>query len=161
MKEKVIAYTDGSCYYKSTEGGYGVYLTYVDGSKIIKEIFLQKGFINTTISRMEVMAIINCFKRIEDKSLHVTIISDSEYATNCVNKNWLVSWKKKNWKGVKNNDLMIEYLNEFNKFLIKPKLVHIRGHQTGNDEHILGNNIADKLADYKQFETYEVDNILI
>ncbi len=156
-KLEVIAYTDGSCFHKTRKGGYGVYIIYLNGQKLVNEIFMHNGYSNTTISRMELLAIIKCLKRIREKNIKVTIYSDSQYAVNCINKNWLVSWERNGWVGVKNSDLLRVYLKEYRKFLKRPKITHIKGHQNNNDIHSIGNNIADLLANYKQFKKRKKD----
>jgi ribonuclease HI len=157
---KIIAYTDGSCYWLTKFGGYGIYM------KIFKENtykvrFFQQGLFNTKTGRTELHAIINCFKKINDKTVDLTIYSDSKYAINCINAGWLYAWEKNGFTSGANQDLMPIYLKEFRKFKMKPILKHIKGHQTDlTDDHIFGNNVADVLADYKQFNEYTEDEKL-
>lgn len=158
--KKVIAYTDGSATTHGDKlGGWGCYLTYEEDGQIIEEKFFHKGYKNTKTGRMELMAVINCLKNIQDKSLRVQIYSDSIYVVNCIRDRRLWRWRRNMWVGLKNIELLMNFLSEVEKFHYIPELIHIKGHTLNNDKHSLGNEIADKLASYKQFEKYEIDLI--
>jgi ribonuclease HI len=150
--DKIIAYTDGSANWKNGLGGLGIYI--IDGCN---ERFFHQGFSNTKTGRMEIKAVIICLHKIKDKTKKVSIYSDSQYTTNCVNKKWLWSWEFGGWNGMANVDLMKQYLEEIRKFKYQPRLIHIKGHTRKDDIHSLGNAIVDSLASYKQFKTYSKD----
>jgi len=155
--KRVICYTDGSANWQNGLGGYGVYMKIEEGGILKKELFFNKGYSETKIGRMELRGMITALQKIKNKELTVFIYSDSQYVCNCINKGWMQTWERTGFKGVKNVDLIKQYLEEFRKFKFKPVVQHVRGHQTGEHEHIVGNNIADMLANYKQFEEYEID----
>lgn len=149
----IIAYTDGSACVKGEKlGGFGVYI--IDGQK---EFFYRKGFLNTKTGRMELRAMIFCLQQIQDKSKRVEIRSDSEYTVKCVSDGRLWRWKQTNWAGLKNVDLLKQYIEEIDKFRIRPKIIHIKGHTEKDDIHSLGNQICDELASYKTQLSYERD----
>lgn len=134
IRNFVIAYTDGSCWYKDKEGGVGVFLR--DG-------FLEKRlslgpFVNTTISRMELYAILEALK-LADRKRKLIIYSDSEYVVDGINI-WCENWDLEHRV---NGDLFLEILSILNEFEIHPIIKHIPGHQG-----IEGNDIADQLAFY-------------
>lgn len=161
-KRKIIVYTDGSANAKEGHpgymlGGFGIYMKIIDNDKLIKEIFFHEGWSHTKTGRMELRAIITSLNKITDKLAQVFIYSDSQYAVNCVNQNWLWNWEKNRWAGVANIDLMKIYLEEFRKFRYRPIITHIKGHTKNEDENSIGNAIADALADYKQFKTHKQD----
>ena len=161
-KRKVIIYTDGSAVSnKNCEsyglGGYGIYIRIEQDDRLIKELFFREGFSNTKTGRMELKAIIEAFKKVKDKLCQVFLYSDSEYALRSVNDGRLWVWEKLDWKNIANPDLMQEYLMEYRKFRYKPIMKHIKGHQTGDDENIIGNNIADALANYKTQKNFKRD----
>jgi len=150
---KIIAYTDGSASTKGEKlGGFGVYI--IDGEK---EFFYSKGFSNTKTGRMELKAMITCLQKIEDKERQVEIHSDSEYVVLCINDRRLWKWKRLNWVGLKNVDLLLQYLEEYNKFKYHPKLFHVKGHTKNEDCHSYGNAVVDQLANYKIQTSYERD----
>lgn len=154
----VIAYTDGSASVKGEKlGGYGIYITYEENDEIIREKCFHEGFKNTKTGRMELMGAINCLKNIPEKDLKVTVYCDSIYAVNCVKERRLWKWRRTNYTGLKNIDLLIIFLDEVEKFKYVPVFKHIKGHSKKEDQHSLGNEIADKLANYKQFKQYKQD----
>lgn len=155
----IVAYTDGSCNVKSRLGGFGVFLQFREGPNIISESFLQNGYSNTTVSRMELLAIITTLQAIKVKHKYkVIIISDSQYTVNSINNGWVFRWESEGFLERKNKDLWSMFLQEYRKFPIGViSFIHTRGHGKGLECYQKGNNIADLLADYKQFETYIKD----
>jgi len=157
VQTEIRVYTDGSASVRNKKGGAGTYI--IDGEI---EVFVQKGFSNTTIGRCEIYALLIALKTIQDKSRRVIIYSDSKYVVGTIEEKWVESWERDKWFQRCNADLWKQVLEEYRKF---PKgnvrLKHLRGHQKDlTDSHILGNNIADTLADYKQFKEYEEDRKL-
>jgi len=151
---KIIAYTDGSATVKYPYlGGFGVY---IKGKQ--STVKIRKGFSCTKTGRMELTAVIYCLKSIINKNERVVIYSDSQYVCNTCNI-WIDNWERKVWVGLKNVDLLKELLFELRKFRIRPKLIHIKGHQEVVDEHTHGNSIADELANYKTQKNYQVDQL--
>ena len=156
MNNTIRIYTDGSANYRNGLGGIGVYI--IDGDN---ELFLQKGLSNTKVGRCEIRALLLALQSIQDKSRQITIYSDSQYVVFSIEKKWAERWESESWLGRSNSDLWKEVLFEYRQF--KPgsvKLVHIKGHQEDiSDCHIYGNNVADILADYHQFNEREKDEI--
>ena len=149
---RITAYTDGSaCVGYPKLGGFGVYIKTPD-----KNIKIRKGYCNTKTGRMELMAVIICMRSIQNKGLELTIRSDSQYVCNTVNE-WIDHWRSIGYLGKANIDLLKQLDIEISKFTYRPKLIHIKGHQDVTDQHTLGNNIADQLANYKTQSSYEVD----
>ena len=60
-------------------GGYGAIIRYVDKNGRVYERELSAGYVRTTNNRMELMAVIAAFERL-NKSCDVTVHSDSQYA---------------------------------------------------------------------------------
>lgn len=85
-------YTDGACRGNPGKGGWGAILVF---EGIEKE--LSGGEISTTNNRMELTAAIEGLRAIK-YPCDVTLTSDSKYLVDAIEKNWLVSWKQKNWK---------------------------------------------------------------
>jgi len=94
--KKVEIFTDGACSGNPGPGGYGTILKY---GKHVKE--LSEGFTRTTNNRMELMAVIKGLEALKE-SCEVTVYSDSRYIVDAINKGWLQSWIKRNWKRGKN-----------------------------------------------------------
>jgi len=150
---RITAYTDGSCRVSYPQlGGFGVYIKTSNQSFKIK-----KGFCFTKTGRMELMAILYCFKSITNKSTNLTIYSDSQYAIKSCNE-WMEGWEQRGWEGVKNVDILKQLLYELRQFNRRPLLKHVKGHQDPSvSEHTYGNNIADQLASYRLQNSFEVD----
>lgn len=146
------AYCDGSCYYKTKQGGAGVYITCGD-----KEWFISEGYCPTTISRMEMMAVLKAIEFTETG--RIDVYSDSEYVVKSFTEGRLKKWAVSNFIGIKNSDLWLKIIDSLNK---RPELNfnihHIRGHQKDlTNDHAFGNSVADILANYKNFKIYKKD----
>lgn len=158
--KSIVIYTDGSCNAKTRFGGFGFYTQYKDNQTTVN---IQKGsfgYSNTTTSRMELRAIIKALQIIDIKfAKHILLISDSEYTINSINKGWVLRWEIDNFEDRKNSDLWKLFLKEYRRVSSNNTImfVHTRGHGRGKECYQKGNDIADKLADYKQFKTYIKD----
>ena len=136
--KSVTIFTDGACSGNPGPGGYGVILRY---NGVEKE--LKGGFRNTTNNRMELMGAIKGLEALKEPC-EVTIVTDSQYLVNAVEKGWAVKWKSRGWmrgKGEKalNPDLWDRLLNLLSKH--KVHFEWVRGHQ-GHPE----NERCDRMA---------------
>ena len=131
----ITLYTDGAARGNPGRGGYGAILIF---GKHHKE--LSKGFQHTTNNRMELWAIIAGLEAITNKDIPVTIYSDSQYVVNAINKGWLNTWMKTNFKGgKKNSDLWKKYNALAQHFSIT--IFWVKGHADNPY-----NNRCDELA---------------
>ena len=138
MMKQVEIYTDGACSGNPGPGGYGIIRTYQRSKKEI-----SGGYARTTNNRMELLAAIIALETLTE-SCQVTLYSDSRYLVDAVTKNWLWSWKQRNWikadkSPVKNVDLWERYLVAQARHRIA--MVWVKGHAE-NDF----NNRCDELA---------------
>ncbi len=135
-----VVYTDGACSGNPGKGGYGgVYLPKGDGN--IQEF--SGGEDETTNNRMELTAVIEGLKLTEENE-NVKVYSDSAYVVNAFNQNWLVNWKRKNWKNSSGGEVLnIDLWKELDDLVQKRKVefVKVKGHS----DNIL-NNRCDELA---------------
>ncbi|HCP40971.1 MAG TPA: ribonuclease HI, partial [Cryomorphaceae bacterium] len=119
---RVTIYTDGAASGNPGPGGYGVVLESSAGHR--KE--LNGGFRKTTNNRMELFAVIVGLGELKSTEVDVTVVSDSKYVVDAINKGWLLSWAKKGFKDKKNPDLwrlMIPLLERYN-----PTFQWVKGH---------------------------------
>jgi ribonuclease HI len=119
---RVTIYTDGAASGNPGPGGYGVVLESSAGHR--KE--LNGGFRRTTNNRMELLAVIVGLKELKSTEVAVTVVSDSKYVVDAINKGWLRSWVKKGFKDKKNPDLwrlIIPLLDKYN-----PTFQWVKGH---------------------------------
>lgn len=90
--KKVDIYTDGACSGNPGKGGWGAILVYGQ-----KEKEISGGEKETTNNRMELTAVIEALSLLKEPC-EVTLTTDSKYICDAVNKGWLYSWHKNNWK---------------------------------------------------------------
>lgn len=114
-------YTDGAAKGNPGPGGYGTVLLYKQHRKELSE-----GFRNTTNNRMELLAVIKGLEALSKPGLPVKIYSDSKYVVDAVEKGWLWSWEKKNFKDKKNVDLWKQFIPLYKKH--KVKFQWVKGH---------------------------------
>jgi ribonuclease HI len=136
----ITIYTDGSSRGNPGPGGYGAILMYGNHRKE-----LSQGFKHTTNNRMELMAVIAGLKIITKNDIPITIYSDSQYVVNAIEKGWLNTWMKTNFKGgKKNSDLWKEYHELSKNFRIK--FIWVKGH-ADNPYNNRCDALATKAAD--------------
>ena len=132
---KIALYTDGSSRGNPGPGGYGAVLM---SGHHHKE--LSQGYRLTTNNRMELLAVIAGLEAIKKNELPITVYSDSQYVVNAVEKGWLNTWIKTDFKGgKKNKDLWKYYFELSKKFTVK--FIWVKGH--ADNPH---NNRCDELA---------------
>ena len=131
-----VVYTDGSGYWKTQLGGIGGYIQYKNKEQVLSTKSFRRGYFETTTQRMELRAIIEALQVILIKNQKTIIFTDSEYALN------IISNKS---QPIENLDLVKLTKQELALFS-NINIYWITGHS-----NIEGNDRADKLADYKQF----------
>ena len=75
---------------------------------------------------MELLAVIVGLSELKSTEVASTVVSDSNYVVDAINKGWLRSWVNKGFKDKKNPDLwrlMIPLLDKYN-----PKFQWVKGH---------------------------------
>jgi len=130
----IYIYTDGAAQGNPGPGGYGVVLKF---NQHYKE--LSQGFRHTTNNRMELLAVIAGLESIKVPNSEITVVSDSKYVVDAVEKGWLFGWIKKGFKDKKNPDLWMRFYRIYKQHQVK--LVWIKGH-AGHPE----NERCDQLA---------------
>ncbi|MFO7827507.1 MAG: ribonuclease HI [Bacteroidales bacterium] len=134
MSAEITVYTDGAARGNPGPGGYGIVLM---SGKHSKE--LSEGFRKTTNNRMELLAVIVALETLKHENSKVEIYTDSKYVADAVEKGWLFSWEKKQFKKKKNPDLWIRFLKVYRKHNVK--FHWVKGHSNNKE-----NERCDKLA---------------
>lgn len=121
----VDIYTDGACRGNPGRGGWGAILVY---NGIEKE--LSGGEAQTTNNRMELSAVIAALSVLKEPC-EVKLTTDSQYVVNAIEKGWLSSWMKNNWKksdksAVLNVDLWQKLVQLLDKHSVT--FVWVKGH---------------------------------
>jgi len=130
----VTIYTDGAASGNPGPGGFGVVL---EAGKHRKELW--GGFRLTTNNRMELLAVIEGLEALKNPHTMVTVVSDSKYVVDSVEKGWVFTWEKKGFAKKKNPDLWKRFLLVYRKQ--KVKFHWVRGHN-GHPQ----NELCDQLA---------------
>ena len=134
----VELFTDGACSGNPGKGGWGAILRYEGHEKE-----LSGGETETTNNRMELTAVIRGLEALKEPC-HVRLTSDSKYVIDAIDKGWVYSWKRNNWrkadkKPALNVDLWERLLPLLEHHQVE--LVWVKGHQ-GHPE----NERCDKMA---------------
>lgn len=140
--QAVTIHTDGACLGNPGPGGYGAVLAWGEERRE-----LSGGFRLTTNNRMELLAVIEALTSL-DQPCAVTLITDSRYVHDAIEKRWLASWQKKGWvnaekKPVKNQDLWRRLLPLLAAH--KVRFSWVRGH-TGNPDNERCDGLAKSAA---------------
>lgn len=130
----IFLYTDGSSSGNPGPGGYGIVLKCAGH---VKE--LSGGFARTTNNRMELLAVIIGLETVKWQNADITVISDSAYVVNAVNKGWVFNWERKGFAKAKNPDLWTRFLKIYRRHHVT--FQWIKGH-AGHPE----NERCDALA---------------
>lgn len=131
---EIIMYTDGSSRGNPGPGGFGVIL---QSGPYCKEI--SQGYRLTTNNRMELMAVIAGLEALKIEKSNVTVYTDSRYVADAVEKGWIHGWLKKRFKGIKNPDLWMRFLDSYRRHHVK--FIWVKGHS-----EIPGNERCDQMA---------------
>jgi ribonuclease HI len=132
--EFIRIYTDGASSGNPGPGGYGIIMQYKGHEKEFSQ-----GYRRTTNNRMELLAVIVALEKIKFPNMKVQVWSDSKYVVDAVEKGWVFSWVKKNFKDKKNSDLWKRFLEVYKKHQVR--FHWLKGHA----DHPL-NERADRLA---------------
>lgn len=144
--DTIEIYTDGSSLGNPGPGGFGVILKWKD---LKKEV--SKGYRKTTNNRMELLAVIEALKLLNDKAKDktITIHTDSKYVMDAVVKGWVYNWQKKNFKDKANADLWRKFLQIYPHY--KVKFEWVKGH-SGHTENERCDQLAKAAAGSKELK---------
>jgi len=123
-------YTDGSCIPNPGNGGWAIIVEMPkdDNGVMRKEISGYEP--NTTNNRMELTAVIKALgsiRRNPESPVKVFIYLDSDYVRKGITE-WIINWKKNNWKNVKNMDLWKQLDNIVQRDYLNISWFWVAGH---------------------------------
>jgi ribonuclease HI len=134
-------YTVGASSGNPGPGGYGVILR---SGKHYKE--LSAGYRKTTNNRMELLAVITGLESIKVVGQQIMVYSDSKYIIDSVEKKWVFGWLRTGFKGKKNKDLWLRFLDVYK--LHQVKFTWVKGHN-GHPENERCDELAVQAAQQK------------
>ncbi len=138
MKQQITIFTDGASKGNPGRGGFGVVIT---DEAVITEL---GGYSErTTNNEMELKAVVEALKSINQTDASVAIYTDSKYVVEGAT-GWIFGWLKNSWQtkagtDVLNKELWQELLPLLNKFKIE-------WHKVPGHVGIAGNERADTIA---------------
>ncbi|XP_034246488.1 ribonuclease H1 isoform X2 [Thrips palmi] len=139
----VIVYTDGACPkngFNATKAGIGVWFNDQHPLNVSKGV--TGRFTNNSAEIEAATVAVQTAAHAGISKL--CIMTDSQFLISCMTQ-WLDGWKRKNWKTVKNEPVIVKdeilALEQACRDLDEVKWVHVRGH-----EGVYGNERADELA---------------
>ena len=147
---EIDAFTDGSFSKKSgiQKCGYGIHYP----NKELPDISEPFTITPLTNQRAELYAIYTALKDITEKInfKQINIYTDSEYSLKSLTI-WAHGWEKSSWKGknkkdIKNQDIIKPAFNIIKKYKGMINIVHVYSHTGKTDRLSVGNAVADKLA---------------
>lgn len=101
---------------------------------------------------MELLAVIEALRALKKDGLHVIITSDSKYVVDAVEKRWVFNWVKTGFKGKKNKDLWLKFLELYRRHRIQFRW--IKGHNE-HPENERCDVLATSAADSKNLAVDE------
>lgn len=149
--EILNVYIDGSCINNGSphaKAGYGVYFSKDDErneyARVEGKQTNNTGELTAIIRALEIL----CKEREEKRQIN--IYTDSEYVMKCAgsygDKLFKNDWKTSTDKVPPNCKLLQKLYGLYKPFKKYIKLIHIKAHTNFQDEHSLGNEEADRLA---------------
>ncbi len=122
----IVIYTDGSAKGNPGNGGYGIVMK----SGVYRKE-LKQGFRLTTNNRMELLAVIVALESVKKKGVDILVYSDSKYVVDSVEKKWVFGWEKKGFRGKKNSDLWVRFLDVYKKHTVS--FFWVKGHANNKE----------------------------
>lgn len=138
--------TDGCCLCNPGTGGWAVVFRY---DKFVKVLYGYQP--DTTNNRMELTAAIKALEHLQ-WNCNIELTADSKYVIEGITL-WINSWKKKDWKDVKNVDLWKRLEHATLRHTIR--WIWTKGHATHTD-NCLADEYAMKAAKMKSSGIYDL-----
>ena len=157
-EEPIIVYTDGACSNNgrsNARAGFGVYFG-KDDPRNVSEAYngLQTNNVAELLAIIKALSILR--QQIEDGE-KIVIYSDSKYAIRCCT-DYGAKCEKKNWKKTKFEEIpnakIVKTAYLFCKGKKNIEFIHINAHTGLQDQHSLGNENADRLANLAIGQTH-------
>ena len=156
--DKFIVYTDGACRNNGKHNALssiGIYFSNHNLYKIdnVSEVLEGPTHTNNIAELTSINKSLYLIKE-HDINLPVYLYTDSKYSMNILTK-WYPKWSEKDKQSKKNVPLIEDTYKLYSE--IKPNISYVRAHTNLNDEHSLGNAVADQFAN-EALDKFEKNN---
>jgi len=138
MAETIQIFTDGASKGNPGRGGYGVVISQGDS---VTELGGFKE--RTTNNEMELQAVVEALKAVQDSGTTVAIYTDSKYVVEGAN-GWIFGWIKNGWRTKTGSDVLNKAL--WHELVPLLKELQIDWHKVPGHVGIIGNERADTIA---------------
>jgi ribonuclease HI len=142
-------YTDGACSNNGKDNalaGIGIFFGIDDPRNVSKRCTGKQ-----TNNIAELTAVIEVYNIIKDdiqNGKKIGIVTDSEYVIKCINS-YGEKCEETLWiKNIPNKELVKQAYDIYKAKKQNIHFIHVKAHTNNNDVHSVGNNEADKLANY-------------
>ena len=157
----IEVYTDGGCRSTAQKKGSSVnnndksayaFFLKSGGKELLKGGF-DRGKTN---NYMEIKAVVEALKHINNTNRMVDIKSDSMYVVNSINKGWMKGWKKRGWKKSDNSvpanvELWKELDKQFSRFPFIA-INHVKGHNGDEFNELVDKHVNDLMDNMDELE---------
>lgn len=152
-RQSLAVFTDGACSGNPGPGGWASILAFPDG-KIIE---MGGALKNTTNNQMELLAVIEALREVQEFDGPISIYTDSTYVIRGITQ-WVWGWRKRDWKtaegkDVANQDLWKNLIRLVSARKPKPEWHYVRGH-IGTPGNERCDEIARKLTEGRRVDLY-------
>ncbi len=149
MKKSITVFTDGASKGNPGRGGFGVVIT--DGETVTE---LGAYHERTTNNEMELKAVVEALKMIDQEDASVVIYTDSKYVVEGAT-GWVFGWLKNGWQTKAKTDVLNKEL--WQELLPLLKNNEIEWHKVPGHVGIAGNERADTIAsDFAEKGTFDL-----
>jgi len=138
MTETIKIFTDGAAKGNPGRGGYGAVISH---GETVTEIGAHKE--RTTNNEMELQAVVEALKVVQDSDQTTEIYTDSKYVMQGATS-WIFGWLKNNWRTKAGTAVLNKEL--WQELLPLLKQVRIEWHKVPGHVGIIGNERADTIA---------------
>jgi len=138
MEQKIQIFTDGASKGNPGRGGYGAVISH---EATVTEVGGFKE--RTTNNEMELRAVIEALKVVQESDIAVQIYTDSKYVVQG-STGWIFGWLKNGWKTKAESDVLNKEL--WQELLPLLKKVDIEWNRVPGHVGIIGNERADTIA---------------
>jgi len=147
-KDTFIIYTDGACSNNglhNAKAGVGIHFSPKNKNKF-EDVSLKLDIEKPTNNKAELLAILMTLELCDKNNINdkIIIFTDSQYSIQCITL-WFPDWlKKDNLKNKKNIDILRKIYSLYKQLNVQ--FQYIKAHTNLQDEHSIGNQMADNLA---------------